>query len=112
LGRLDPAALSEFGHLLETFVVGEILKQASWTGDIAGVGHWRTHDGHEVDLVIERRRQMEVLTGVIEHLRRPRLEHRPFTEADRPGTGIVWLSGPPSMFATTIPSCRPIIDSC
>lgn len=53
LGRLDPAALSEFGHLLETFVVGELLKQASWTGDIAGVGHWRTHDGHEVDLVIE-----------------------------------------------------------
>ena len=53
LGRLDPAALSEFGHLLETFVVGELLKQTSWTGDIAGVGHWRTHDGHEVDLVIE-----------------------------------------------------------
>ena len=54
LGRLDPAALSEFGHLLETFVVGELLKQASWSGDIAGVGHWRTHDGHEVDLVVER----------------------------------------------------------
>lgn len=53
MGRLDPAALSEFGHLLETFVVGELLKQASWIGDIAGVGHWRTHDGHEVDLVIE-----------------------------------------------------------
>ena len=53
LGRLDPAALSEFGHLLETFVVGELLKQASWTADIAGVGHWRTHDGHEVDLAIE-----------------------------------------------------------
>ena len=54
LGRLDPAALSEFGHLLETFVVGELLKQASWSGDIATVGHWRTHDDHEVDLVIER----------------------------------------------------------
>ena len=54
LGRLDPAALSEFGHLLETFVVGELLKQASWNSDIATVGHWRTHDDHEVDLVIER----------------------------------------------------------
>ena len=54
LGRLDPAALSEFGHLLETFVVGELLKQESWTGDIAAAGHWRTHDGHEVDLVVER----------------------------------------------------------
>ena len=53
LERLDPAALSEFGHLLETFVVGELLKQASWHSDIATAGHWRTHDGHEVDLVIE-----------------------------------------------------------
>ncbi len=30
LARRDPTALTEFGHLLETFVVGEILKQASW----------------------------------------------------------------------------------
>ncbi|MFN2540371.1 MAG: ATP-binding protein [Mycobacteriales bacterium] len=52
--RRDPASLSEFGHLLETFVVAELLKQASWLEDIAGYGHWRTHDGDEVDLVIER----------------------------------------------------------
>ncbi|NCD20610.1 MAG: ATP-binding protein, partial [Actinobacteria bacterium] len=30
LAGLDPAALTEFGHLLETFVVGEVRKQASW----------------------------------------------------------------------------------
>ena len=54
LARLDPAAMVEFGHLLETFVVGELLKQASWSDDVAGTGHWRTHDGHEVDLIIER----------------------------------------------------------
>lgn len=53
MARLDPAALSDFGHLLETFVVGELLKQASWNSEVADVGHWRTHDGHEVDLVIE-----------------------------------------------------------
>ncbi len=29
-------------------------EQVSWADDIASVGHWRTHDGHEVDLVIER----------------------------------------------------------
>ena len=34
--------------------MGELLKQVSWTGDIASVGHWRTHDGQEADLVIER----------------------------------------------------------
>ncbi len=54
LGRLDPTSLTEFGHLLETFVVGELLKQASWLDGIAGSGHWRTHDGDEVDLVVER----------------------------------------------------------
>ena len=53
ISRLDPAALAEFGHLLETFVVSELLKQASWSSDVSGVGHWRTHDGQEVDLVIE-----------------------------------------------------------
>jgi predicted AAA+ superfamily ATPase len=54
LARLDPTSLTEFGHLLETFVVGELLKQCSWLEGIAGSGHWRTHDGDEVDLVIER----------------------------------------------------------
>lgn len=44
----------ELGHLLETFVVGELTKQASWMDGIAGVGHWRTRDDDEVDLVIER----------------------------------------------------------
>ena len=30
LARLDPTSLTEFGHLLETFVVNEVLQQASW----------------------------------------------------------------------------------
>ena len=30
LATLDPTTQSEFGHLLETFVVGELRKQASW----------------------------------------------------------------------------------
>ncbi len=54
LASLDPAALTDFGHLLETFVVGEILKQASWSDRVAAHGHWRTHDGDEVDIVLER----------------------------------------------------------
>ena len=53
LARNDPAALTEFGHLVETFCVNEILKQISWIDDTHTVGHWRTHDGTEVDLVIE-----------------------------------------------------------
>jgi predicted AAA+ superfamily ATPase len=53
LTRPDATSLRQFGHLLETFVVLEILKQASWLEGIAGTGHWRTHDGIEVDLVLE-----------------------------------------------------------
>lgn len=54
LARPDPAARTEFGHLLETFVVGEVLKQISWYQEATAVGHWRSHDGQEVDLVVER----------------------------------------------------------
>jgi predicted AAA+ superfamily ATPase len=54
LDRRDATALTEFGHLLETFAVGELLKEASWLDGISAVGHWRTFDGQEADLVIER----------------------------------------------------------
>lgn len=54
LARLDATALQQFGHLLETFVVGEVRKQLSWMDGVSAVGHWRTHDGVEVDLVVER----------------------------------------------------------
>lgn len=54
LAQANATAFQQFGHLLETFVVGEIRAQASWMDGIAGLGHWRTHDGAEVDMVIER----------------------------------------------------------
>jgi hypothetical protein len=53
LAQLDPASLTEFGHLLETFVTGELLKQASWHADVREVAHWHTHDDQEVDFIIE-----------------------------------------------------------
>ncbi len=54
LARRSPQALTEFGHLVETFVVGEVLKQVSWMADPIITGHWRTRGGSEVDLVLER----------------------------------------------------------
>lgn len=54
LGERSASALSEFGHLLETFAVGEICRQLGWLDQPVESGHWRTHDGQEVDLVIER----------------------------------------------------------
>lgn len=53
LATFDPSALSEFGHLLETFVVGEIRKQVSWLEDTVSLGHWHTSQGVEVDVVME-----------------------------------------------------------
>lgn len=53
LASLDPSVLTEFGHLLETFVVNELLKQVSWLDERPAVGHWRTSDGDEIDLVVE-----------------------------------------------------------
>lgn len=51
LATLDVTALTEFGNLLESFVVGEFRKQISWLDEQVTVGHWRTLDGDEVDLV-------------------------------------------------------------
>ncbi|MGH2878611.1 MAG: ATP-binding protein [Solirubrobacteraceae bacterium] len=43
------------GALTETFVVMEVLRQASVDSDPPRFFHFRDHDGHEVDLVLERR---------------------------------------------------------
>jgi len=50
----DPVALTEYGRLLETFAVGEILKQVSWWEAPVTTGHFRASTGNEVDLVLER----------------------------------------------------------
>ena len=52
--QADPSTLTEYGHLLETFAVGEILKQVSWSDAPVTVGYFRTERGDEVDLVLER----------------------------------------------------------
>ena len=54
LSEASASALTQFGHLLETFVVGEVSKQLDWLDEPVARGHWRTHDGDEVDLVLER----------------------------------------------------------
>jgi len=51
---LRTTATTEFGHLVESFAVGELQKQSSWNDTVVGVGHWRHLDGYEVDFVVER----------------------------------------------------------
>jgi len=44
-----------FGGLLESFVAMEITKQIGWSVAAPALYHFRTHEGDEVDLVLERR---------------------------------------------------------
>lgn len=55
LGAKSPQALAEFGHQLESFCVGEVIKQLSWMDARITFGHYRTRDGAEVDLILEDR---------------------------------------------------------
>lgn len=41
------------GPLLESFVAAELVKQSSWSEARPSLYHFRTHGGHEVDLVLE-----------------------------------------------------------
>ncbi len=41
------------GPLLETFVVGELAKQLTWTHWAVTMFHYRDHEGREVDIVLE-----------------------------------------------------------
>ena len=48
--RLDR---TPFGSVLETFVLGELLKLTSWADDRYAFSHFRDKDRNEVDIVIE-----------------------------------------------------------
>ena len=49
---LDPDPVF-FGHLLETFVVGELRKQSGWSDRRVNLYHYRTTTGREVDILLE-----------------------------------------------------------
>lgn len=53
--RLSEPTAAATGPLIETFVVGELVRQVARFGDELGVSlcHYRAHTGSEVDLVIE-----------------------------------------------------------
>jgi uncharacterized protein len=42
-----------FGGLLESFVVGELSRQVTWSPLHPRLHHFRTHEGREVDMVLE-----------------------------------------------------------
>ena len=54
IGSGAPLFRRQYGHLLETFVVGEVRKMITWMDGTYGVGYWPNREGDEVDLVVER----------------------------------------------------------
>lgn len=60
LRDISPARLKRdrtpFGPLLETFILAELLKLASWSDDRYEFSHFRDKDANEVDIVIEDKR--------------------------------------------------------
>ncbi len=48
-----PSTLTEFGHVIDSFGINEVLKQAGWAQASVSFTHFRTKDGREVDLVCE-----------------------------------------------------------
>lgn len=59
LQNITPEHIAEnrtpFGALLETFVLGELLKLSDWSDQRIGFYHFRDRDGYEVDIVMEDR---------------------------------------------------------
>jgi uncharacterized protein len=47
-----------FGPLLETYVANEIAKQATWAERPVTIGHYRDRDQREIDIVLERGRNV------------------------------------------------------
>lgn len=60
LVELSPDAVrrdrTRFGHVLETFVYGELRKHATTAEGYYSLGYYRDHDQIEVDIVVENRR--------------------------------------------------------
>jgi predicted AAA+ superfamily ATPase len=56
---IDDARLAQdrtlLGGLMEGFVAMELVKQSGWSANPPALYHFRTHEGEEVDLVLERR---------------------------------------------------------
>jgi uncharacterized protein len=50
--RRPESSVSE--AFLESFVVGEVARQLTWSDTEASLFHWRDRDGAEVDIVLER----------------------------------------------------------
>jgi predicted AAA+ superfamily ATPase len=114
LGASDTSALgdpqsplsSQFGHLLETFVMGEVAKEVAWTPGLTLGGYWRTYDGAEVDIVLQNRRH-QVVAIEVKAGRRSQPADFAGLKALREATGEQFLAG---VLLNTAAHGRPVED--
>lgn len=65
----------ELGFLLETFVVSELCKQASWSESPVEVLHFRDRNGPEVDAIVEQRATGAIAAVEVKATTTPRSGH-------------------------------------
>lgn len=65
----------EFGFMLESFIVTELCKQASWSERSVDVLHFRDRNGPEVDVVVEQRATGTIAGVEVKATMTPRVEH-------------------------------------
>jgi uncharacterized protein len=53
IDSLSKPGAAELGPLVETFMVNELLKQATWAQEPVRCAHFRDRNGFEVDLIVE-----------------------------------------------------------
>ena len=78
IGERELGALErdrELGFLLESFVVTELCKQASWNDRAVDVLHFRDRNGPEVDIIVEQRTTGAVAGIEVKATMTPRAEH-------------------------------------
>lgn len=103
-----------FGLLLESFVVGEVAKQATWADFPIRLSHFRDRSQREVDLVIERGRKVaaiEVKATSTPRLRDCRhLEYLRDKTGERFTCGIVLHTGETNLQLSDRIFAKPISD--
>ncbi|HEX5400845.1 MAG TPA: ATP-binding protein [Pseudonocardiaceae bacterium] len=63
------------GALFETFVITEVMKQATWSGRSVDLSYFRDRDGAEIDLIVEDRRTGELAGLEIKLTGTPTVRH-------------------------------------
>jgi hypothetical protein len=87
---------------LESFVVTELCKQASWSGRSLDVLHFRDRNGPEVDVIVEQRATGTVAGIEVKASMTPRVEHARHLALLRDRLGTAFAVGVVLHLGTTV----------